>query len=315
MKSVCFLLQGRFDKMAKLIRCITSDGLVVAYGIDSTDIVSAAESYHKTSAVVTAALGRLLTAASMMGSMLKGEKDTLTVKIDGGGPAGSIVAVSDSGGFVKGYAVNPVVEIPLKENGKLDVSGAVGKEGTLYVIKDLGLKEPYNGFVPILTGEIAEDITEYFAISEQIPTVCSLGVLVNPDLTVNCAGGYIIQLLPAAVGDEGIISRLEENIRKMKPITELLSGGADIEDIIKTALDGFEVEVLDEANVSYNCRCSRERFHRALSSLPAEELEEIIEDIGEAHTVCQFCGSEYQFTKSELLNILSNKREKNQKNT
>lgn len=301
--------------MGKLIRCITSDGFVVAYGIDSTDIVSAAEGYHKTSAVVTAALGRLLTAASIMGSMLKGEKDTLTVKIDGGGPAGSIVAVSDSLGFVKGYAVNPVVEIPLKENGKLDVGGAVGKNGTLYVIKDLGLKEPYNGFVPILTGEIAEDITEYFAISEQIPTVCSLGVLVNPDLTVNCAGGYIIQLLPAAVGDEGIISKLEENIRRMKPITELLSAGLDIEDIVKSALDGFDVEVLDETEAGYKCGCSRERFSRALASLPVEELKEIIDDIGEAHTVCQFCGGEYKFTKSELMSILNNKREKNEKNT
>ena len=301
--------------MGKLIRCITGDGLVVAYGIDSTDIVSAAEKYHKTSAVVTAALGRLLTAASMMGDMLKGEKDTLTVKIDGGGPAGAIVAVSDSKGFVRGYAVNPVVEIPLKENGKLDVGSAVGKNGTLYVIKDLGLKEPYNGFVPIATGEIAEDITEYFAISEQIPTVCALGVLVNPDLTVNCAGGYIIQLLPAATGDETVISKLEDNIRKMKPVTELLASGADIETIIRLALSGFEVEVLSESNVSYKCNCSRERFLGALSSLKEEELTEIIEEIGEANTVCQFCESEYKFTKSELKTILKNKREKNEKNT
>ena len=301
--------------MGKKIRCITSDGLVVAYGLDSTDIVSVAEKYHKTSAVVTAALGRLLTAASIMGGMLKGEKDTLTVKIDGGGPAGSIVAVSDSLGNVRGYAVNPVVELPLKENGKLDVGAAVGKNGTLYVIKDLGLKEPYNGFVPISTGEIAEDITGYFAVSEQIPTVCALGVLVNPDLTVNCAGGYIIQLLPAAAGDEKTISKLEDNIRKMKPVTELLSAGRDIEDIVRTVLDGFEVEVLSEGSAAYKCNCSRSRFKNALSSLKENELTEIIEEIGEAHTVCQFCGSEYRFTKSELENILNNKRRKNQKNT
>ena len=299
--------------MGKLIRCITSDGLVVAYGIDSTDIVSAAEKYHKTSAVVTAALGRLLTAASMMGNMLKGKKDTLTVKIDGGGPCGAIVAVSDSEGFVRGYAVNPVVEIPLKGNGKLDVGTAVGKNGTLYVIKDLGLKEPYNGFVPIATGEIAEDITEYFAVSEQIPTVCALGVLVNPDLTVNCAGGYIIQLLPTATGNETVISRLEENIRRMKPVTELLSSGMDIENVLRLALDGFDVEVLSESNVSYKCNCSRERFQSALSSLNEAELSEIIEEIGEANTVCQFCGREYRFTKSELQNILNNKRKKIEK--
>ena len=301
--------------MGKQIRCITTDGLVVAYGLDSTDIVSAAEKYHKTSAVVTAALGRLLTAASIMGSMLKGEKDTLTVKIDGGGPAGAVIAASDSLGNVRGYAVNPVVELPLKENGKLDVGSAVGRNGTLYVIKDLGLKEPYNGFVPISTGEIAEDITGYFAVSEQIPTVCALGVLVNPDLTVNCAGGYIIQLLPAAAGDEKTISKLEENIRKMKPVTELLHSGRNIEEIVRMALDGFEVEVLSEGSASYKCTCSRERFRNALSSLKESELNEIIEDIGEARTVCQFCGSEYKFTKSELENILDNKRQKNQKNT
>ena len=193
--------------MSKLIRCITSDGAVMASAIDSTEIVAEAERLHKTSAVVTAALGRLLTAASMMGNMLKGEKDTVTVKIDGGGPAGAVTAVADSIGFVRGYAVNPVVEIPLKANGKLDVSGAVGTDGNVFVIKDLGLKEPYSGFVPIVSGEIAEDITSYYAVSEQIPTVCALGVLVNPDLTVKKAGGYIIQLLPAA--DESTISRLE----------------------------------------------------------------------------------------------------------
>ncbi|MCQ2441222.1 MAG: Hsp33 family molecular chaperone HslO, partial [Clostridia bacterium] len=193
--------------MGKLIRCITSDGLVMATALDSTDIVSKAEQIHKTSAVVTAALGRLLTATSMMGDMLKNTNDSITVKLDGDGPIGSVIAVSDAVGNVRGYAINPVVEIPLKENGKLDVSGAVGTNGTLYVMKDLGLKEPYNGFVPIATGEIAEDITAYFAISEQIPTVCALGVLVNPDLTVNKSGGYIIQLLPAANGDEEIISK------------------------------------------------------------------------------------------------------------
>lgn len=286
--------------MGKLIRCITSDGLVMATAIDSTDIVAKAEQLHKTSAVVTAALGRLLTATSMMGNALKGKKETITVKIDGDGPVGALICAGDSAGNVRGYAVNPVVEIPLKPNGKLDVSGAVGSSGTLYVIKDLGLKEPYNGFVPLTTGEIAEDVTAYYAVSEQIPTVCALGVLVNPDLTVRKSGGYIIQLLPAATGDEEIITRLENNIKKMKPITTLLDEGLDIEQIVRIALDGFEVEVLDETSAAYKCNCSREKFEKALRSINREELQAMSEEMEEARTVCQFCNSEYSFTKAEL---------------
>ena len=244
--------------MGKLIRCITSDGLVMATALDSTDIVAKAEQLHKTSAVMTAALGRLLTATSMMGNALKGENNTITVKIDGDGPAGALIAVADSKGDVRGYAVNPVVEIPVKENGKLDVCGAVGTQGTLYVIKDLGLKEPYNGFVPLSTGEIAEDIAAYYAVSEQIPTVCALGVLVNPDLTVRVAGGYIIQLLPAAHGYDEVITKLENNIKAMKSVTTLLEEGKSIEEIVKIALKGFEVEVLEEEQVAYKCNCSKQ---------------------------------------------------------
>ncbi|MBR3908954.1 MAG: Hsp33 family molecular chaperone HslO [Clostridia bacterium] len=290
--------------MGKLIRCITSDGLVMATALDSTDIVARAESLHKTSAVVTAALGRLLTATSLMGNALKGEKSTITVKIDGNGPSGAIIAVADSRGDVRGYAVNPVVEIPLKENGKLDVSGAVGRDGTLYVIKDLGMKEPYNGFVPIATGEIAEDIAAYYAVSEQIPTVCALGVLVNPDLTVRVAGGYIIQLLPAAYGYDEVIDKLEANIKVMKPITTLLDEGKDILDIVKLALTGFEVEVLEEQTVTYKCNCSRERFESALKSLNQEELETMADEMEKAETVCQFCGSVYAFTCDEIRSFL-----------
>ena len=290
--------------MGKLIRCITSDGLVMATALDSTDIVAKAESLHKTSAVVTAALGRLLTATSLMGNALKGEDSTITVKIDGEGPAGAVIAVADSRGDVRGYAVNPVVEIPLKANGKLDVSGAVGTNGTLYVIKDLGMKEPYNGFVPIATGEIAEDIAAYYAVSEQIPTVCALGVLVNPDLTVRVAGGYIIQLLPAAYGYDEVIDKLENNIKVMKPITTLLDEGKDILDIVKIALDGFEVEVLSEQTAAYKCNCSRERFESALKSLNREELEEMANEMEKAETVCQFCGSSYSFTSDELRSFL-----------
>lgn len=290
--------------MGKLIRCITSDGLVMATALDSTDIVARAESLHKTSAVVTAALGRLLTATSLMGNALKGEDSTITVKIDGNGPAGAVIAVADSRGDVRGYAVNPVVEIPLKPNGKLDVSGAVGCDGTLYVIKDLGLKEPYNGFVPIATGEIAEDIAAYYAVSEQIPTVCALGVLVNPDLTVRVAGGYIIQLLPAAYGYDEVIDKLEANIKVMKPITTLLDEGKDILEIVKIALNGFEVEVLSEQTVAYKCNCSRQRFENALKSLNKEELAQMADEMEKAETVCQFCGSVYSFSRDEIRSFL-----------
>ncbi|MEE1239656.1 MAG: Hsp33 family molecular chaperone HslO [Acutalibacteraceae bacterium] len=294
--------------MSKLIRCITSDGAVMATAIDSTEIVATAEQLHKTSAVVTAALGRLLTAASMMGNMLKGEKDTITVKIDGKGPAGAITAVSDSRGFVRGYAVNPVVEIPLKPNGKLDVSGAIGTDGNVFVIKDLGLKEPYNGFVPIVSGEIAEDITSYYAVSEQIPTVCALGVLVNPDLTVKKAGGYIIQLLPAA--DESTISQLEENLKNARPVTEQLDEGKDILDIVKDMLSGFEVEVLDENQVEYQCRCSRERTEKTIASLNLAELESIAKEEEAVEIKCSFCGKSYIFSREEIQKMINLKKSK-----
>jgi len=289
--------------MGKLIRCITSDGLIMASAVDSTDIVAKAEEIHKSSAVMTAALGRLLTAASLMGNMLKGAKNTITLKLAGNGPSGSLIAVSDAEGNVRGYAVNSNVELPLKPNGKLDVSGAVGTEGTLYVIKDLGLKEPYNGFVPLVSGEIAEDITAYYAISEQIPTVCALGVLVNPDLTVKKAGGYIIQLLPAVQNDENIIGKLEENIKHIPPITSMLDSGMDIEEIVKKALNGFEVELLYEQTVEYRCSCSRERIWKALKSLGKDELVSMAEEMEEAKVDCQFCNNSYVFSREELRNL------------
>lgn len=293
--------------MSKLIRCITSDGLIMASAIDSTDIVAKAEELHKTSAVMSAALGRLLTAASLMGNMLKGAKNTITLKLEGDGPADSILAVSDAEGNVRGYAVNSKVEIPLKPNGKLDVSGAVGTKGTLYVIKDLGLKDPYNGFVPITSGEIAEDITAYFAISEQIPTVCALGVLVNPDLTIKKAGGYIIQLLPAVGDDEAIIGRLEENIKHIPPITSMLDEGMTIEEIVRKALDGFETEILYEQEVSYKCTCSRQRVEKALISLGKEELLCMAEEMNEAEVNCHFCNKQYRFSKEELTDFATKK--------
>ena len=188
--------------MGKIVRTLSKDGLVMCCAVDSTDAVARMEQIHKTSAVVTAAEGRLLTAASIMGTMLKSTKDSVTLRMEGDGPVGMLIAVSDGTGNVKGYVGNPIVEIPLNKQGKLDVSGAVGSEGFLYVIKDMGMKEPYIGQVPIISGEVAEDITNYYATSEQVPTVCGLGVLVNPDLTVSAAGGYLLQLLPGATDAE-----------------------------------------------------------------------------------------------------------------
>ena len=284
--------------MGRLIRCITSDGAVMASAVDTTDVVAAAEQIHSTSAVVTAALGRLLTAASMMGNMLKNKDDSLTLRLAGNGPAGSVIAVSDAQGNVRGYASNPIVEIPLNEKGKLDVSGAVGKEGTLYVLKDIGLKEPYNGSVPLVSGEIAEDITAYYAISEQIPTVCALGVLVNPDLTVKKAGGYIIQMMPFATDEE--IKKVEDGIKDMRPISTMLSEGISLEDIVKTALKYYEVEVLDETQVAYKCNCSRERVEKALISMGKKDLLQMAAEQDTTNIECHFCDKNYSFSAHEI---------------
>ncbi len=293
--------------MGKLIRCITSDGLVMAAGLDSTDICAEAERLHHTSAVATAALGRLLTAASLMGNALKDNAQSITLRITGGGPIGTVTAVADNSGNVRGCVTNPFVELPLKSNGKLDVSGAVGTDGSLYVLKDLGMREPYNGCVPLVSGEIAEDITSYYATSEQIPTVCALGVLINPDLTVKCAGGYIIQLLPAADGCEDVISRLEKNISEAKPITALMSEGVGIEEIVRSALSGFEVEILSEANAEYRCNCSRERSLKILKGLSVEELRKLADEQPETELGCSFCGSKYTFSADELREIIKAK--------
>lgn len=293
--------------MGKLIRCITSDGLVMAAGLDSTDICAAAEQLHHTSAVSTAALGRLLTAASLMGNALKNDAQSITLRIVGGGPIGTVTAVSDDMGNVRGCVANPLVELPLKPNRKLDVSGAVGTQGNLYVSKDLGMKEPYNGCVPLASGEIAEDITSYFAVSEQIPTVCALGVLINPDLTVKCAGGYIIQLLPAADGCEEVIAQLEKNISSIKPVTALMEEGFGIEEIVRRALAGFEVELLSEATAEYRCSCSRERSLKILKSLDIDELKRLADEQPQTEMGCSFCNSVYTFSSDELRRIISEK--------
>ena len=290
--------------MGKLIRCITSEGAIMVSAIDSTDIVAKAEQLHKTSAVVTAALGRLLTAGAMMGNMLKGENNSITLKVDGGGPVGIITVSADYHGNVRGYATNPVVEIPLKPNGKLDVSGAVGTDGNLFVIKDLGLKDPYNGFVPLASGEIAEDITSYYATSEQVPTVCALGVLVDKDLTVKKAGGYILQLLPFT--EDEIIDKLEQNLKEVRPVTKLLDEGLDIEDIVRDVLRGFDVEVIYTEEVEYKCKCSKEKVEATLRGLGEKELYEILETQPQIDVCCNFCNTTYSYTKTDVEKILKN---------
>ncbi len=290
--------------MGRIVRAISKDASAVCSAIDGTDIVAEIERIHKPSAVVTAALGRLTLGTSLIGFGLKDKDDSVTVKIKGSGPIGSMTAVSDSFGNVKSYADEYIVELPLRQDGKLNVGTAVGKNGTVTVIKDLGLKEPYIGQVELKSGEIAEDLTEYFAVSEQIPTVCALGVLVNPDLTVKRAGGFILQLLPFA--PEDCISVIEKNIAAMPSVTTMLDLGLSAENIAMNALKGLEPNVLDDFEVNYRCDCSRERTERILASLSKEDIKSLAEDeITEVK--CHFCDKVYHFTKDEIIAIQNRK--------
>lgn len=289
--------------MGKVTRCITKEGAVVMIAADTTDIVNRAEQIHKTSAVTTAALGRLLTACSLMGHSLKGENDSVSLQVKGGGPAGTVMAVSDSKGNVRGYVDNPIVELPLNSQGKLDVGSAVGRQGNLYVIKDLGLKEPYIGQTPLVSGEIAEDITSYFAQSEQIPTVCALGVLVNPDLSVRASGGFIIQLLPSALEEDIVF--VENAVKNLENISSMIDRGMTPEQICRYVLKGREVDVLDESECEYKCTCSRERIERALISTGEKTLKELAEEGKREEISCQFCDKKYYFEKSDFLNLLA----------
>lgn len=293
--------------MSELVRMISSDGTLTVIAADTTDIVSRMEHIHQTSAVTSAALGRLLTAASMMGAVLKGKDNSITLRINGGGPAGSVIAVSDSEGNVRGYVSNPVVEIPLNIKGKLDVAGAVGTDGMLTVMKDLGMNEPYIGQVPIVSGEIAEDITSYFATSEQLPSVCALGVLVNPDLSIKAAGGFIIQLLPTALDDT--IDKVEECIKDIAPVTQMLISGMSPEDICRHVLRGFDLEILDTSSPEYKCNCSKERTAKALLTLGREELLDMAND-PQTELSCHFCDKKYVFTPEEIRNLAKQTEQK-----
>ena len=288
--------------MGKIVRYITTDGSAFIIACDSSDMVADMEQIHKTSATVTAALGRLITAASMMGDMLKNKEDSVTLRINGNGPAGELIAVSDYMGNVRACVQNNIVEIPLNKNGKLDVRGAVGTYGTLYVIKDIGLNEPYIGQSPIISGEIAEDITNYFAVSEQTPTVCALGVLVNADLTVKHAGGFLIQLLPGC--EENVISIIENNIKTIPSVTSMLDEGLTPDEIAKRALEGIEIDKLDESDICYKCNCSKERVENALISTGAENLKEMAESEENTTVECHFCDKTYTFTPDDIKKLL-----------
>ena len=288
--------------MAKLIRAISEMGGVVISVIDSTDIVSEMERIHQTSAVVSAALGRMLTASQLMGSMLKSKDDSITLRIKANGPTGLITVACDGVGNCKGYVENNIVEIPLRPDGKLDVGNAIGKDGHLYVVKDMGMKEPYVGSVPLVSGEIAEDITAYYAYSEQIPTVCGLGVLVNPDLTIKRAGGYLLQLLPGATEEE--IEMIENNLKNVPSITKFFEDGKTIYDVVDTLLEGFNPNILDEEEVGYKCDCSKDRVERALISIGEKDLTMLYEEEDSIELGCQYCDTKYNFDKKDMENLL-----------
>jgi len=285
-----------------IIRAVTADGAVRASAAITTNMVNEAHTIHGTTPTATAALGRLLTACAIMSDMMKGEKDSLTLQIDGGGAIGKLIAVGDSKANVKGYVTNPVVDLPLK-NGKLDVGGAVGADGTLGIIRDYGLKEPYMGHVKLCTGEIGDDIALYYARSEQIPSVVALGVLVDRDYSVKAAGGMILQVMPEATDEQ--ITQLEAMVKEMPAITTMLEDGATPEDILAFALRDFASYTFETSETAYQCDCSRERIERAVRSLGKTEIKDIIDKQINAELTCHFCNKKYVVTKEELETMLS----------
>lgn len=287
--------------MDYMIRATAADQQIRVFAATTRQTVEQARKYHNTSPVATAALGRLLSAGAMMGAMMKGEKDLLTIQVKGDGPIGSVTVTADSSGGVKGYAANPQVLLPANLAGKLDVGGAVGK-GTLRVIKDLGLKEPYTGQCELQTREIGDDLTYYFAVSEQVPSSVGLGVLLNKENTVRQAGGFIIQLMPFT--SEEVIRRLEEKLAGLHSVTALLDQGMTPEDMLNELLGEFGVEITDTVPVEYRCNCSRERIEKALISIGKKELQEMISEGKTIEVNCQFCGKSYSVTVEELQELL-----------
>lgn len=287
----------------QLVRAISKDGFVKAVAVSTRELTERARQIHKTLPVATAALGRTLAAASMMGNALKGDGASLTLQIKGGGPIGTILAVSDNEGNVRGTVDNPQVDIPLRADGKLDVGAAVGFDGTLTVIRDLHMKEPYVGSVGLLGGEIAEDLAAYFVESEQIPTACGLGVLVDRDQSVMASGGYIVQLLPGA--GEDVITMVEGSIMAAGNVSSILSENDDPEHMLRTVLSDFELDILEKSPIEYRCYCSRERMEKALISLGPEELRAMIDEQSDVTLACQFCDNDQHFTKEQLEALLA----------
>lgn len=286
----------------QIIRMLAKNAPVKASAITAEALVERARQIHKTLPLATAALGRSLMAASLMGNQLKEEKGAVTLRIKGDGPLGVITAVSDSEGNVRGYVQDGIVDLPLKANGKLDVGRGVGEEGSLTIIKDLGMKEPYIGTIQLVSGEIADDVAAYFVESEQIPTACALGVLVNTDQSVLCAGGYLIQLLPGA--DDGVIGRIEQGVARVGAVTDALRKGMDAEALLREVLRDFDMKVLEKTPVEYRCYCNRDRVTRALISLGKKELSDLIAEQGKAELTCQFCDKVYDYSREELEALL-----------
>lgn len=293
-----------------LTKAITKDGFFKISAVVSTESAEQARRFHNTSPVATAALGRLLSAGLLMGGELKEENSKLTLQMKGNGPLRTVLVAANSKGEVKGYVENPLVDIPLKPNGKLDVGGAIGS-GSLSVIKDLCLKEPYIGQVALQTGEVGDDLAYYFMQSEQVPSVVALGVLVDRDYSVKCSGGFIVQVMPEC--DDKSITKLENSIGGIVSVTEMLSNGMNGEDIIKYVMLGFDVDILESHEVGYVCDCSRERMERAIISLGKKEIDDIIKEQGEAEIVCSFCNTAYKFDTEQLEEMKNSAKDTNLK--
>lgn len=286
----------------KLVRGTAHNGDIRVIGAITTELVNEAVKIHGTTPTASAALGRLLTAGSLMGAMLKSDKDKLTLKIDGGGEARGVVVNSYADVSVKGYIGNPLVDLSPNAKGKLDVGGAIGKDGELLVIRDMGLKEPYVGRVPIYTGEIGDDIAYYYTVSEQVPSAVAVGVLVDKDLTIKAAGGFIIQMMPGA--DDMLADILTYRLEEIAPITTLIASGKGIDEILQYIFEDMDLKLLQSTTPKYSCDCSRERVERALISIGKDELSKIAEDNKTEEIKCQFCGKKYSFTPEDINNIL-----------
>lgn len=286
----------------KLTKAVTKNGLIRIYAVNSKNIVQAAHDFHKTLPLATAALGRLLTGAVIMGSMMKEEESSLTLQLHGDGPLGRVLAVANSKGETKGYIENPFADLPLNSFGKLDVGGGVGQNGYLGVVKDLRLKEPYIGQVPLQTGEVGDDLAFYFAQSEQVPSLVALGVLVDRDYSVKQAGGFIVQIMPDC--DEFNLKKFEKAAENIKSVTGMLDRGLSNEQLIREVMKDFEIEILEETEVGYLCDCCDERMQRAIVSLGKKEIQDIIDEQGQAEIVCQFCNKAYNYDKNDLESML-----------